>query len=435
MKVDEKVPAQVRQVLEKGLLKRLPATFLPFINQHLRNWQVLFPFEQGYVSRILLYLGSLQDKQCAELFRDIYDLEPRMGVSHWSGFSTQEETIENSSLLARSPYYLQWRREVQKVFDQINKEAPTLAEQDEANKKRRLILLVLPARVPLDPATVWAMWQGKGRAFALEWARSGKQQSLMEALLCGVGKKDHGPDSGLFGVLRQSGSGSVGDMWVIETGTEVGDLLHSSQARPRESRAATLSFPQLKPLRDTFLETLNGIQRDLGDADSAYARLRRMDITGLCPPEIGTQPPVREFVRELFLNGNGGLVFPNSFVEWGSVEALRRARPSVLVAHFGTRNKPKPFTSVAVFENQEKASPQLDEEDLPGSAVDVEMLAYYVWLAVGRYPEYYGRTACLCFGEDLPVVYVVAPPDFPLMREKEPLQLENVSQILGAWLS
>ncbi len=196
-----------------------------------------------------------------------------------------------------------------------------------------------------------------------------------------------------------------------------------------------LSFQRLKPLRDTFLETLNSIQRDLGDADSAYARLRRMDITGLCPPEIGTQPPVREFLRELFLNGNGGLVFPNSFVEWGSVEALRRARPSVLVAHFGTRNKPKPFTSVAVFENQEKASPQLDEEDLPGSAVDAEMLAYYVWLAAGRLPEYYGRTACLCFGEDLPAVYVVAPPDFPLMREREPLQPEKISQILGSWLS
>ncbi len=233
MMVNEKVPPQVRQVLEKGPLKRLPVTFLPFINQHLSNWQVLFTFERGYVSRILLYLGSLQDEQCAELFRDIYDLEARMGVRQWSGFSTQEETIENSSILARSPYYLDWRREVQRVFDQINKEAPTLAELDEANRKGRLILLVLPARIPLDPATAWARWQGKGRAFALEWVRLGKQQSLMEALLCGVGGKDHGPDSGLLGVLRQSGGASVGDMWVIETGTEVRDLLHSSRSPPK----------------------------------------------------------------------------------------------------------------------------------------------------------------------------------------------------------
>jgi hypothetical protein len=106
----------------------------------------------------------------------------------------------------------------------------------------------------------------------------------------------------------------------------------------------------------------------------------------------------------------------------------------VLVAHFGTRNKPKPFTSVAVFENQEKASPALDEEDLAGSAVDAEMLAYYVWLAAGRFPEYYARTACLCFGEDLPEVYVVAPPEFPLLRVSEPLRLEEVSNILGSWL-
>ncbi len=134
--VNEKVPPQVRQVLEKGLLKGLPVTFLPFVNQHPSHWQVLFAFERRYVSRILLYLGSLQDKECAELFRDIYDLEARIGVRQWSGFSTQEETIENSSILARSPYYRDWRREVQKVLDQLNNEAPTLAEQDEVNKIR-----------------------------------------------------------------------------------------------------------------------------------------------------------------------------------------------------------------------------------------------------------------------------------------------------------
>jgi hypothetical protein len=150
---------------------------------------------------------------------------------------------------------------------------------------------------------------------------------------------------------------------------------------------------------------------------------------------MAAQPAAREFLRDLFLNGNGGLVFPNSFVEWGSVEALRRARPSVLVAHFGTRNKPKPFTSVAVFENQERASPQPDIEDLAGSAVDAQMLAYYVWLAATRYQEYYGRTVCLCLAEDLPTALVIAPPEFPLLKEKEPFRLEKISALLSAWLA
>jgi hypothetical protein len=435
MKLQEKLSAQVQQVLNQGLLRRLPLSFLPFVNQHLRNWELLFPFERRYMSRLLIYLGNLQDGQFAALFHNIRELETRMGVSRWGGFSTQEETIEDSSLLARSPYYQEWRREVQRVFDQIEKEAPPLSEQAEGEKKGRLVLLILPARVPLDPTTLWARWQGMGKPFALDLARPGQGPGFMEALFRGAGQKPGSTSSRLLDVFTGARGEPVGDIWVIEAGTKVGDLLQSNLAGGEAIQATVLSFQRLKLLRESFLENLNSIRRDLADADSAYTRLRKMDISAWCPPEISAQPAAREFLRELLLNGNGGLVFPNSFVEWGSVESLRRARPSVLVAHFGTRNKPKPFTSVAVFENQEKASPQSEEEDLAGSAVDAQMLAYYVWLAAARYPEYYGRTACLCLAEELPTALVAAPPEFPLWKEKEPLRLERISALLGAWLA
>jgi hypothetical protein len=434
MKLEEKLPEQVQQVLKQGLLKRLPLGFQPFVNQHLRNWEFLFPFERRYVSRLLVYLGNLQQGEFAALFHNLRELETRMGVSHWSAFSTQEQTIENASLLARSPYYQEWRREVQRVFDQVNQQSPPLAGTDEA-KEGRLILLILPAHVPLDPATIWARWQGLGRPFTLDLARPSQGAGFMEALFGGVGEKGGSASSNLRGVFFGARGESVGDLWVLEAGTKVGDLLQSSLASGEAPRATVLSFQRLKPLREGFLENLNSMRRDLAEADSVYTRLRKMEISALCPAQIAAQPAAREFLRELLLNGNGGLVFPNSFVEWGSVEALRRARPSMLVAHFGTRNKPKPFTSVAVFENQEKASPHPDIEDLPGSAVDAQMLAYYVWLAATRYPEYYGRTVCLCLAEDLPTALVIAPPECPLLKEKEPLRLEKISTLLSAWLA
>ena len=44
MLFEEKLPQTVQDALRKGLLKRLPLTFLPFINQHLREWDYLFPY-------------------------------------------------------------------------------------------------------------------------------------------------------------------------------------------------------------------------------------------------------------------------------------------------------------------------------------------------------------------------------------------------------
>ena len=42
-----------------------------------------------------------------------------MGVAHWN-FSTDGDTVENASLLARSEYYPEWRRTVQQIFEAVN---------------------------------------------------------------------------------------------------------------------------------------------------------------------------------------------------------------------------------------------------------------------------------------------------------------------------
>jgi hypothetical protein len=174
--------------------------------------------------------------------------------------------------------------------------------------------------------------------------------------------------------------------------------------------------------------------RDISDADAIYAKLRSLDVREWCPPEVGNIPAVREFIRSLLLTGNGSPLFSNAFVEWGAVEAMAHARPAVVLAEFGLRNKPKPFTSVAVFENQEKATPQLPVPDPEGSAVDAMMLAYYTWLGTTRYDEYQ-RAACLCLFEDLPYVLVAGHQEFPLWNEKEPIPLARLAAALRTWLA
>jgi hypothetical protein len=180
---------------------------------------------------------------------------------------------------------------------------------------------------------------------------------------------------------------------------------------------------------------MNTMRKDLADADAVFDRLRKVDVSAWCPSEVGSDPAVREFVRSLYLSGNGAVIFGNSFVEWASSEALRRARPTLLAAKFGVRSKPKPFTGVAVFDNPDQINPLPAVDDLEGSAIDAQILALYVWLAATRYEEYQQSTVCICLAESLSEVRVVAPADFELLKENEPVSLGRLGHALRNWIA
>jgi hypothetical protein len=133
------------------------------------------------------------------------------------------------------------------------------------------------------------------------------------------------------------------------------------------------------------------------------------------------------FVIDLFLSGNGTLNFSNAFVEWAASEALRRARPQVMVARFGLRSKPKPSTGIDIFENQQRISTLPDVDDAEGSAVDALILARYVWLAASRNS----------------VFQIASPGRSPEWIPKDSVSLEDVhnwlvhqlvSDVLARWL-
>jgi hypothetical protein len=375
---------------------------------------------------VLRFLSDLPEAKFEDLFQRLRVLETQMGVTQGQ-FSTRDQTMQNSSVLARSPYYQEWREEVQRVFMRIDQESvPSGSEKVAAN---RLILMIFPKNLPINADTVWAKWGQAGREIKLA-PTSGDEQLLTLDVLIGT---PHGITPAGKDILTPwlSKNPAPHSFWVLEAASDIQDRLGE---RELAASLTVLSFARLKPFREGFLERINAIQRDLSDADAAYAELRQLDVTHWCPLEIATSPKVREFTRNLFLSGNGSLVVSNAFVEWGAAEAFRRARPVVLLGYFGTRNKPKPFTSVVVFENQAKASPLPEVEDLAGSALDAQVLARYIWLAASRYPEY-GRALCLCIAEHLRSAYAVGPADCPLWNLPQPLEMETLANFLGKWLA
>lgn len=422
MQTESQYPTGIRDAVKNGLLNRLPLSFLPFTSQQIQEWNYLFEYERRYLLRTLGYLDSLDPASFSALFHDLREIEDRMGLP-LTNFAKHASTLETSSWLARSPYYQAWRAEVQNVFARI--ERGSELQYGREQPINRVIILILPAKLPLAPATVWGRWRETGSEFMLEIpAKANTREALFKPPL---------GQQGLLEVFRARSKQSE-DVWLIDAGNELSSLAAVPSALD-DAAPITLSYELLKSFREGFLERINAIQKDLADADAVYAQLRKLSLDAWCPAEIAARPPVREFLRDLFLSGNGSSVFSNSFVEWAASEAMRRARPSVLVARFGARRRPKPFTSVAVFENQDRASPLPAEEDLEGSALDAQMLAHYTGLAARRYPEYREHTVFLCLAEALPRAFLAAPREFTLEIGAEPISSGRLGAILSEWLA
>jgi hypothetical protein len=266
-----------------------------------------------------------------------------------------------------------------------------------------------------------------GRSLHLDPGPAGYTTNALDALLFDKGNAAGKASSGL---LRSVDAGTAANAWVIEAGADT-----VASAVRQGAAAVLLSYARLDTYRQNFSHEMNTMRKDLADADAVFDRLRKVDVRPWCPPEVAADAAVREFVRALYLSGNGAVIFGNSFVEWTASEAFRRARPSLLVARFGVRSKPKPFTGVAVFDNADQVNPLPAVDDPEGSAIDAQMLALYVWLAAGRYAEYQRATVCLCLAESIAQAYVVAPPEFSLVQDTEPVTLDRLGKALRAWMA
>jgi hypothetical protein len=305
---------------------------------------------------------------------------------------------------------------VQVFFDTVEARAEKNAKPEPA--RARLIVLVIPDGLPIDPSGAWNQW----RAQAVKVVIDGSPREFLDGLLRSQPDRPSIPD-----LLAQQANSDPADLWLID-----GDVKEDGLVLPVGS-AAHLSFAALKPVREKFLDTLNNIPKDLNGADQVVALLRATDWKLWCPPELARQPRLLNFMIDVFLSGNGALNFPSAFAEWTASEALRRARPRVVFVRFGMRSKPKPFTSIAIFANQEKVSVLPDVDDPENSAVDAEILARYVWLAARRYPQY-EQAICVCIAEHLNSAWVIAPQEKGL-EDGATLSPTALSRAVYSWLA
>jgi hypothetical protein len=400
---------KVANPADPALLAKLPRSFVPALNEQFQTWDLLFPAERREIQWQMEWLARLPDADFKALFQPIFALEQKMDLPDWK-LDTERMSVRDTGILVRSPYYPQWRAEVEKIFERIG-----AAREAEGGQRqgRRLVVCTMPGGAPVPSGPIWQSLEPQGHWLLLQSPFAAVLPTLFRAVAERQG---------------QPGLEPVERTWVFEYDEKLSGM--------RVDGAVTgLCFDDLGPVRREFLMRLNSIDRNLKTVDRAYDGLRQIDLGPMMKRRY--EPDVREFVRNLFLSGNGAMLFGNSFVQWGASEAFRRAAPQATFCRFGVRPKLKPFSSVVLFEDQHRANPVPDRPDPEGSFIDAQMLVEYVYLSAMREPAFTGRSLFVVALPDDNCALAIGSPEFlaPLTKGSAPISASRLTSAITEWLA
>ncbi len=416
-----KLSAKLQQIIDDGVFDRLPPTFATYTFDRLKDWDQLFPAEQGYFERLLGLLARSEPDAVQRLFGPLAAVEEKMGVDR-STWNTKSFTLEHVDFLQRNRHLAEWRQVIAAVFAEID----PLLEQEVARAGRsRLVIVMTPAELPMGPDRMWRRLADKGKLVPLN-IDDVALDDYAAALFTGAPRSERAPT--LYDRWGQGASDPYG-AWVIEADDPILRLAAGIEGW------TGFSYERLAELRAVLMEDVNKMvtEEQIPGPRQLGERLQKMN-PGALRRAAGRDRVLRDFLQSVLLNGNGTLLINNTFVEWASVQAIRRARPTLLCASFGIRNKVKPFSNLLIYTDQEASNPIPTQADMLGSYVDLEIFYQYIYNECEKWPEYRRNTAYLFVGQGMDALLAIAPPDFPLLLADGPFRLEEVFEASARWL-
>lgn len=377
----------IQALIDKGLFDRLPPTFSTFFFEQIKGWETLFPAERSYFERLFQLIDQIPPDDATQLFAPLRVVEQKMGVNEKS-WPRRTFTLDQVDFLNRNAHYPEWRRVIANIFGRLD---PILENDTVRRGRPRFSIVFAPGELPVGPDRLWTRL--KGRRITLDTP---------------LDPAEH------IAPLLTAGDPQPYDRWTIQTDTMI----------PVSKGAISLSYEALAPYRQRLMsevqqvvekEQLRG-PRELGE------RLKKMKILA-SEEAAAADPAIAEFIRAVLLAGNGTLLLNNTFVEWATVQAVRRARPSMMVAGFGIRNKMKPFSSLLIYADQEKSTVIPTQMDTLGSYVDLEIFYQYIWQEFEKYVEYRNNTVHLFAALGMEEMLMIAPHDFDIASGSSPVKL------------
>ena len=414
------------------VLRRLPATVHAFILVDLQKWSTLFPAEQRYQRALLEHLSQTPPDAVLRLSGGIARVETEAALTRISERDPGRFQDQAQAALRKQNLVTAWRREVDLFFQQID---PALeARLYPPDAPRRVVVQLYGDGIALQPDKLWSRLKASGMRIPLRLDGVRHSGDYLRTLFGLAGTANAETASSFFGTLRSDAAFTPTDAWIIESHAALHGLVQTESADPRSPTG--LSYERLLPYRDLLMRALfskiqSGVESP--QAFAAYARsLKLAPEPGvlLNPTEV-----VQTFVRDVLLTGNGTLFVNNTFVEWAAVQALRRAQPRLLVTRYGVRDRLKPFSSLLLFSQPRTSDVIPLIEDPVGSFIDVEQLAYYVWVHAEKSAAYRNRTLYLFLAENVPDMLAIrSDVRGSIAPAPEAVTLADVGATMAEWL-
>jgi hypothetical protein len=415
-----------------ALLERLPATVHAFIIVELQRWPLLFEPERRYQRALLTHLASFAAADLSQATQAIVRVEEEAGCGRLRDRDPRVYQDEAQKLLRTRQRLGAWRQEIDAFFRRID---PALeARLYPADRPGRVVVQLYGTGIAVQPAKLWSRFKDVGVRIPLALDDVRGADAFLRTLLSG---SRQGDAPLIFDQAADRSGGDPLEPWIIEADQALHAMCGASKpgAAPREA-VTGLSYDRLRPYRDELTRALYKKIVSGVESPQAFAAFAR-GLT-LAPPAdalLQQDDRVLAFVRDVFLTGNGTLFVNNTFAEWATVQALRRAQPRLIVTRFGVRDKLKPFSSLLLF-SQPRPSDQIPMiEDPVGSFVDVEQLSYYVWVNAEKSAAYRNRTLYLFLAEGVDEMLAIrsdAPASQPRLETRA--TLADVSATMAQWL-
>lgn len=421
------------------LFQKLPKTFLVSTLVQIQKWSTLFGPEKKYFRTLFDQLSGLSDSEYAELFGGLARLESQHGLDRLDAkdiFTLQNEQLDH---IKSAGAYTEWRGKIDAIFQKI--EPKVEAQLYSSELPPRLVVLIYGQEIAIERETLWGRFREAGIRVPLTLGAAQTSAPFLTELFTGRPAGCDTQEATLFQVLAKSRNFSPLDNWIIEAGAELHLLCEgTSKSAPATPFATGLSYERLRAYRQRLSDAIYSkvTASNLPGPVELEAWLETLEAKPHEGLSLYSDRVVLDFVRDiLVLGGNGTLIINNSFVEWSSIQALRRAQPRLLVARFGVRDKLKPFNSLLLFSKPRPTDQIPIMQDPLGSFVDVELLSYYIWIKSGESLPYRGKTLYLLLAEGVNQMIAIppgGPPSQGTFTLPQAASLPDVAATMAQWL-
>ncbi len=338
-------PPQARELAVRslGLLRQMPTIFVAILLREVIGYDWKFPAEREELDGQLNYMGSLRQQQMRTLFANFagIKLEPKLEHLDW---------VKEPSLFSERLTAFLWSTH------QIDAFRVAATEYAAAVQKAAP---AGPSRMP-----------GLGIAVIGQGVAESDFPLFRKLRPHGVFFTQVKPANGLQiladAVSTRAAAHPVSYRhWYIDGSTAVA----------AGSQVSAVSYDALQPVRAALLHKMQQIVQ----SGSGGPEMMETTLARLSPDELGMRGAalngvLDRFQVSLLTRGSGTQIFSTTFVQWAAREALRRAQPDTLLAHFTQRQRQRPM-------NEMLQGPSTGVEmDPHGSLVDADMGAYYIWL-------------------------------------------------------